>query len=325
MKDAPHGLRPPGGRGWAAGTVLAVLALLSAAAPVFEAASGLDPERVDLLARFEGPSAAHWLGTDELGRDVGLRLLYGGRVSLAVGIAGALASALIGAAIGLFAGYSGRWIDAALMRVTDGVAAAPLLPLLIVLAAVDPTKAGVPLHWADSETAGIARIVVIVALFGWPGAARLVRGAALSVRERDYVRAAAAVGAGPLRIMAVHVLPNVASPLLVAATLSAGQVILLESVLSFLGLGIQPPVPSWGNMLSNAQELMTSAPLLAVLPGGFIFVAVLSLNRLGDALQEHLDPRARRAGRRGKSGYNRRSARPRTAIECEAPDLPSSS
>ena len=295
MKGAPYRPPPPRRRRLAAAAVLAALAVLCAAAPVFEAASGIDPERVDLFARFEGPSPAHWLGTDELGRDVGLRLLYGGRVSLAVGIAGALAAALIGAAVGLFAGYFGRWADTALMRITDGVAAAPLLPLLIVLAAVDLTKVGVPPDWAASEAAGIVRIVVIVGLFGWPGAARLVRGAALSVRERGYVRAASAVGAGPLRIMAVHVLPNVASPLLVAATLSAGHVILLESVLSFLGLGIQPPVPSWGNMLSNAQELMTSAPMLAVLPGAFVFVTVLSLNRLGDALQERLDPRARRS------------------------------
>ena len=282
---------PAAGRGRTAAAVLAGLVLLSATAPFIEAVSGLDPERIDLFARLEGPSAAHWLGTDELGRDVAIRLLHGGRVSLAVGIAGALAAALLGAAIGLLAGYLGGWIDAALMRVTEGVAAAPLLPLLIVFAAVDLTKAGVPPEWAASEAAGIVRIVVIVALFGWPGAARLVRAAALSVRERDYVRAASAVGAGPLRIMGVHVLPNVASPLLVAATLSAGHVILLESVLSFLGLGIQPPVPSWGNMLSNAQERMTSAPMLAVLPGAFVFAAVLSLNRLGDALQERLDPR----------------------------------
>ena len=294
MNGGSHRLSAPGGRGRTAVAVLAGLVLFSSAAPLVEAVSGLDPERIDLFARLEGPSAAHWLGTDELGRDVGLRLLYGGRVSLAVGITGALAAALIGAAIGLLAGYFGRWADTALMRITDGVAAAPLLPLLIVLAAVDLTKAGVPPDWAASEAAGIVRIVVIVALFGWPGAARLVRGAALSVRERDYVRAASAIGAGPLRIMAVHVLPNVASPLLVAATLSAGHVILLESVLSFLGLGIQPPVPSWGNMLSNAQELMTSAPMLAVLPGALVFVTVLSLNRLGDALQERLDPRARR-------------------------------
>ena len=285
---------PPSGRhGLAAGAILATLAILCAAASVFEAMSGLDPERVDLFARLEGPSPSHWLGTDELGRDTALRLLHGGRVSLAVGVAGALAAALLGTLVGLVSGYSGGWVDATLMRLTDGVAAAPLLPLLIVLAAVDLTKMGVPPEWAVSEVASVVRIVAIVALFGWPGTARLVRGATLSVRERDYVRAGVAVGAGPLRIMARHLLPNVASPLLVAATLAVGHVILLESVLSFLGLGIQPPLPSWGNMLSNAQELMASAPMLAVLPGGLIFITVLAINRLGDALQESLDPLSR--------------------------------
>ena len=283
-----------GRRGIAAGAVLAVIAALCVAAPLFEAASGLDPDRVNLFARLDGPSIGHWLGTDELGRDTALRLLHGGRVSLAVGIAGALAAALLGTVLGLVSGYFGGWVDAALMRFTDGVAAAPLLPVLIVLAAVDLTKAGLPPEWALSEAASVGRIVAIVALFGWPGTARLVRGATLSVRERDYVRAGVAVGAGPVRIMVRHLLPNVASPLLVAVTLAAGHVILLESVLSFLGLGIQPPLPSWGNMLSNAQELMASAPLLAVLPGALIFATVLAINRLGDALQETLDPLARR-------------------------------
>ena len=280
-------------QGLAAGAVLAGLALLCVAAPVFEAVSGLDPDRVDLFARFEGPSSAHWLGTDELGRDTGLRLLHGGRVSLAVGIAGALAAALLGTLVGLVSGYFGSWVDATLMRFTDGVAAAPLLPLLIVLAALDLTKTGIPPEWAVSEAASVVRIVAIVALFGWPGTARLVRGATLSVRERDYVRAGVAVGAGPVRIMVRHLLPNVASPLLVAGTLAVGHVILLESVLSFLGLGIQPPLPSWGNMLSNAQDLMASAPMLAILPGALIFVTVLAINRLGDALQEALDPGSR--------------------------------
>ena len=290
----PHAAARSGRRrGVAAASVLAVLALVCAAAPLFEAASGLDPDRVDLFGRLQGPSAAHWLGTDELGRDTGLRLLHGGRVSLAVGLAGALAAIVLGTVVGLVAGFFGGWADAALMRITDGVAAAPLLPLLIVLAAVDLTKAGLPPEWAISEATSVARIVVIVALFGWPGAARLVRGATLSVRERDYVRAAVGVGAGPLRIMVRHLLPNVASPLLVAGTLAVGHVILLESVLSFLGLGIQPPLPSWGNMLSNAQELMAGAPLLAVLPGALIFATVLAINRLGDALQETLDPLSR--------------------------------
>jgi len=145
---------------------------------------------------------------------------------------------------------------------------------------------------AQSEAASLYRIVFIIALVGWTTVARLVRGAALSVRTRDYVLAAVGAGAGPWRIMAVHILPNVASPIVVATTLSVGNVILLESVLSFLGLGIQPPLPSWGNMLTNAQELITTAPLLAIWPGMLIFVTVIACNLLGDGLQDALDPRA---------------------------------
>jgi peptide/nickel transport system permease protein len=178
------------------------------------------------------------------------------------------------------------------MRLTDAVIALPLLPLLIVLAAVDLGKIGVPASIAQSESASLYRILLIVALVGWTTVARLVRGATLSVRERDYVRAAVALGARPLRIMLRHVLPNVVSPIIVATTLSVGYVILTESVLSFLGLGIQPPLPSWGNMLTNAQELIWQAPALAVYPGLLIFVTVIAFNFLGDGLQDALDPRA---------------------------------
>ncbi len=272
--------------------LLAVLAALALLAPLIARLAGIDPNEVDLLSRFEPPSAAHWLGTDEIGRDVLMRLLLGGQVSLFVGLSAALASALIGTAIGLAAGYWGGRPDALLMRLTDGVIALPLLPLLIVLAAVDLKKLGLPAGLADSEAVSLYRIVAIIALVGWTTVARLVRGAALSVRTRDFVLAAVGQGAGPLRIMAVHILPNVASPIIVATTLSVGNVILLESVLSFLGLGIQPPLPSWGAMLTNAQELVTSAPWLAIWPGLLIFVTVIACNLLGDGLQDALDPRA---------------------------------
>jgi len=268
--------------------VLAVLATAAAAAPLVEVWLGVDADAVNLLGRFAAPSPEHPLGTDELGRDVLVRLLYGGRVSLAVGTAAALAAAAIGTAIGLLAGYRGGFADAMLMRITDAVISLPLLPLLIVLAAIDLTKLGLP---ADSGL-GLARIVVIVALVGWTTVARLVRGSALALRARPFVEAARAQGAGGVRIVLVHILPNLASPIIVATTLAAGNVILLESVLSFLGLGIQPPTPSWGNQLTNAQELIWSAPGLAIYPGLLIFITVITLNFLGDGLRDALDPRA---------------------------------
>lgn len=272
--------------------LLIVLAGLSLAAPLVAGALGVFPDTVDLFHRFEGPSAAHPLGTDELGRDVLARVLYGGRVSLLVGLTAACAAALIGTTIGLLAGYLGGRFDAALMRLTDGVIALPLLPLLIVLAAVDPAKLGLPDGMVESEALSLYRIILIVAAVGWTTVARLVRGAALSLRERDYVLAAEAQGAGAFRVMGVHILPNLVSPILVATTLSVGNVILLESVLSFLGLGIQPPVASWGGMLTNAQELIWSAPALALYPGLGIFVTVIAFNFLGDGLQDAMDPRA---------------------------------
>ncbi len=272
--------------------VLALLAAITLAAPLIEAALGLDANRVDLLARFAPPSAAHPLGTDELGRDLLLRLLYGGQVSLAVGLAAALGAAVIGTALGLLAGYYGGNLDGLLMRLADSVIALPLLPLLIVLVAIDLTKLGLPEGLATSENVSLYRIVILIALVGWTTVARLVRGATLSMRTREFVRAAEALGAGAPRVMLVHILPNVVSPIIVATTLSVGNVILLESVLSFLGLGIQPPIPSWGNMLTGAQELIRTAPALAVWPGALIFVTVIAFNFLGDGLQDALDPRA---------------------------------
>ena len=271
---------------------LTLLALAVLAAPLVEALLGVDGQAVDLFNIKQPPSAAHPLGTDELGRDLLVRLLYGGRISLLAGIAAALCAAVIGTMIGILAGYYGGWLDGLLMRLTDGVIALPLLPLLIVLAAIDLNKLGLPQSWAESENASFYRIVVLIALVGWTTVARLVRGNTLSMREREFVRAAHALGAGGLRIMVRHILPNVVSPIIVATTLSIGNIVLLESVLSFLGLGIQPPIPSWGNMLTGAQELIWDAPMLAVWPGLLIFVTVIAFNFLGDGLQDALDPRA---------------------------------
>ncbi len=272
--------------------MLAGLALSSMAAPLAEAALGLDANAVNLFARFQPPSAAHPLGTDVLGRDLLLRLLYGGHGSLFVGLVAALISALIGTLIGLLAGYYGGRLDAMLMRLTDGVIALPLLPLLIVLAALDPEKLGLPRELVHSENVSLYRIIVIIALVGWTTVARLVRNVALSLKAREFVLAAVGLGAGHLRIMGVHILANLVSPIIVATTLSVGNIILLESVLSFLGLGVQPPIASWGNMLTGAQELIWQTPALAFYPGILIFITVIAFNFLGDGLQDALDPKA---------------------------------
>lgn len=281
-------------RGVAGGVLLIGLALLATLAQPAAHLLGVDPNAVELTARFAPPSLDHPLGTDELGRDLLLRLLLGGRVSLFVGVAAALAAAVLGTLIGLTAGYAGGRLDALLMRLTDGVIALPLLPLLIVLAALDLGKLGLDPAWAAREDISLYRMVVIVALVGWTTVARLVRGATLSLKRRLFVLAAQAQGAGAGRIMFRHILPNLASPIIVATALAAGHVILLESVLSFLGLGIQPPIPSWGNMLTNAQELIWSAPSLALYPGLLIFLTVMAFNLLGDGLQEALDPKGTR-------------------------------
>ena len=274
--------------------LLTVIAAASFAAPLANAVLGVDPNMVDLLDRLSGPSLAHPLGTDELGRDVLLRLLAGGRVSLMIGIAAALAAAMLGTVIGLAAGYLGGWTDRVLMRGTDAMISLPLLPLLIVLAALDLNKLGLPASLIQSDEISVFRIVALAVLVGWTTAARLVRGAALVTRNRDFVRAARSLGAGVPHILWLHILPNVLGPLTVATTLSVGDVILFESVLSFLGLGVQPPLSSWGSMLSNAQELITAAPRLAVYPGLMIFLTVVACNLVGDALQRRLDPVAAR-------------------------------
>ncbi len=272
--------------------ILLFLIILVVLAPTIEKLLGMDANMVDLFNRMQPTSDAHIFGTDELGRDVFLRLLYGGQISLFTGLTAACVAATIGTVIGLTAGYFGGRLDALLMRITDAVISLPLLPLLIVLAALDLEKIGLPEELINSEEVSFYRIVMIVALVGWTTVARLVRGATLSIKEREFVMAAEGVGAGHFHIMFNHILPNLISTIIVAVTLSVGNVILLESVLSFLGLGIQPPMPSWGNMLTNAQELIWEAPELAFYPGMLIFITVICFNFLGDGLQDALDPKA---------------------------------
>ena len=274
--------------------ILFLLILFTVSAPIIEILLGTDISKINLFSRFLSFSAEHPLGTDELGRDLLVRLAYGGRISLIVGFTAALFAAVIGTTVGLVAGYYGGWIDSLLMRTTDSVIALPLLPLLIVLAVIDLGKLGIPPEIAYHEDVGLYRIIVIVSLVGWTGVARLVRGSVLSMREQPYIMAAHALGVPASRVIVAHILPGLASPIIVAATLSVGNIILFESILSFLGLGIHPPTPSWGNMLTNAQELIWEAPSLAFFPGLMIFVTVISFNFLGDGLQDALAPRSKK-------------------------------
>ena len=227
-------------------------------------------DALDLANRRAAPSLLHWFGTDELGRDLLTRVLYGARVSLAIGLISAIVSAAIGAAIGAVAGYAGTWADDILMRVTDAMLAIPRLPLLMISAAV--LQPSVPF------------LVLMVGLAGWMETARVVRAEVMSLSARDFVSAARAMGATPLRVIVRHVLPGVVPAASVATTLAVGRGILLESALSFFGVGVQPPTASWGNMLYQAQTTMTSEPWLAIFPGVMIFLTVLACNAVGDAI-----------------------------------------
>ena len=227
-------------------------------------------DALDLANRRAAPSSLHWFGTDELGRDVMTRVLFGARVSLAIGLVSALVSAAIGAAVGATAGYAGRVVDDILMRITDAMLAIPRLPLLMITAAV--LQPSVPV------------LVLLVGLAGWMETARVVRAEVLSLAARDFVAAARAMGASPFRVVLRHVLPGVIPAAAVATTLAVGRGILLESALSFFGVGVQPPTASWGNMLYQAQTTMTSEPWLAIFPGAMIFVTVLACNAVGDAI-----------------------------------------
>jgi peptide/nickel transport system permease protein len=264
-------------------------ALLSAAyaAPVWSWAFGLDPYAIDFAAVYRSPSAAHWLGTDDLGRDVLARLFYGARISLTVGLIAAFATTALGGTIGLVSGWLGGAADALLMRIAEAAMSLPRLPFLILLLAIDPRKLG--LDALHGPGAAMARIALVVVLLGWTNAARLARASALQARERGYVEAARALGFPAPRILFGHVLPNAAGPLGVAAALEVGQVIVYESVLSFLGLGIQPPEPSWGAMLRDGMTHLHHAPILTIIPGLMTLATVASINVLAGAL----DPRTR--------------------------------
>jgi peptide/nickel transport system permease protein len=239
-----------------------------------------NPAAIDLLHRLQGPSAAHWAGTDELGRDTLSRLLWGARLSLAVSVSVVTVSLALGLSIGGLAGYLGGWIDTALTTFAmNTFLALPGILLAIAFAAfLGP---------------GFANLVLALAIGGWAGYARLVRAQVMAVRDREYVDAARALGAGGLRIFFRHILPNIVQPIVVQAAIGMAGVILAEATLSFLGLGIPAPAPSWGSMLNDARSHLFDSPHLVVFPALAVAGAVLGFNFLGDALRDRLDPRTR--------------------------------
>jgi peptide/nickel transport system permease protein len=253
---------------------LAGLAVLVVAAPLLSPYA-YDQQNLDLIGEPAPRSAAHWFGTDELGQDAFTRVFYGGRISLALGIASALVASLLGTAIGALAGFYGRLVDGALMRLIDVVLSIPLLPLVLLLAGL--FRPSLPL------------LVLTIGGFTWMGTARVVRAQFLSLREVEFVAAARALGAGSLRLIVRHMLPNALAPITISATLAVGGSIMLESALSFLGFGVQPPTPTWGNLLNAASPWIGTAPWLALPAGILIFGTVLAVNFLGDCLRDALD------------------------------------
>lgn len=258
---------------------LGSLVLMTAGAILIPLLSPYRVDELDLPAKFSGPTAAHWFGTDELGRDTFVRIWEGARISLTVGFVVALSSAGIGGVVGAFVGYVGGPLDNFVMRIVDVLHTIPTIVLLLIMTAV--------------LGPGLATVITLLIAVEWASPARLIRGVVLSLREQAYIESAVTIGASRWRIVSRHIIPNAMAPLIVSATLNAAGAIRSETTLSFLGLGVQPPTPSWGNLLSNGQVYVFTAPWQVVLPGLFIFVALMSFNFLGDALRDSLDPRLR--------------------------------
>lgn len=249
---------------WMAGAVLLLLAIAAAAAPLL---TPYAPDGIDLANRRAAPSFPHLFGTDELGRDVLTRTLFGARLSLVIGLLAAAVTAVVGVTIGAVSGYWRGWIDNVLMRLTDAMLSVPRLPLLMIAAAIlEPS---------------VPTLIILIGLAGWMETARIVRAEFLSLKERTYVEAARSVGMQPVRIVVRHLLPGAAPAAVVAATLAVGRAIMLESAMSFFGVGIQPPQPSLGNMLYQAQTSMSTEPWLAFFPGVVIFLTVLTVYVVG--------------------------------------------
>jgi peptide/nickel transport system permease protein len=261
----------------AGGAIVLLMVLAAVLAPVL---APYDPLKQDYAMALKSPSALHWFGTDDLGRDVLSRIIYGARNSLAAGVVSVGIAVLIGVPVGLVSGYyRGFWDEVVIMRITDAFQAVPFLILALAMAAV--------------LGPGLSKAMIAIGIGFTPAFIRMARGQVLSQRDLDYVHAARALGAGDLRILFRHILPNIAGPIIVQASLATASAIITEAGLSYLGLGIQPPAPAWGSALRFAQGFLTIAPWMAYVPGAAIFVTVLSINLLGDGLRDMLDPRMR--------------------------------
>lgn len=261
---------------------LAVVVLVATAAIAAPLLTSHDPTQIDLNAQLQRPSSAHLMGTDVQGRDVWSRLIHGARISLTVGLISQSIALAIGVTLGLIAGYYGRWVDEVVMRMADVTLAFPTLLLLIAMvAALQPS---------------LTVVFITIGLVGWAAMARLVRGQVLVLRQLEFVQAIRALGAGDARIIIRHLLPGVIAPVVIASTLGVAGAIMAEAALSFLGLGVQPPTPSWGAMVAEGRDLnqLRTAPWTSLFPGLAIGAVVLGFNLLGDALRDALDPR--RAG-----------------------------
>jgi peptide/nickel transport system permease protein len=258
---------------------LAFMVFLSVVTLLTPLIAPFDPaEQGDIVAtRYLDPSLDHWMGTDKFGRDILSRVLYGARISLTIGFVAMGIGVLLGTLLGAVAGYFGRWVDSVVMRFTDMMLSIPRLVLLIVVMAL--------------FEGGFWLVIIVLGLTGWMGIARIVRGEVLSLREREFVQAAKALGMGDIRIIGRHVLPNVLAPVIVYTTLGIGNTILVEAALSFLGLGVQPPTPSWGNMIADGRDALITAWWIATFPGLAIVFTVTAFNLLGDGLRDALDPR----------------------------------
>ena len=266
-----------------AGVAMATLLVLALLA-VFAGFSPYDPMTSDPAHKFQGPNSTHWFGTDELGRDLFSRIVYGGRVSLTVGLLSTFLSIALGVGVGAVAGYFGGWVDSVLMRLTDAFLTFPSIFVLILLGAFLREQ---PYPWLKNS---VFVVIIIIAVLAWMWPARLVRSLFLVLREREFVAAVRALGGSHARLILRHILPNCMGPILVSATLQMASAIITESGLSYLGFGVQPPTPTWGAILATAQTHVFRAPWLAFFPGLLIFVTVMAVNYIGDGLRDAFDP-----------------------------------